>query len=163
MVSGVRRPVILSIPNPAPNHRPIRLLVQRPHVLLILCILCIDVHKKISIPRRRPGRPLTPSEEEIPPGARASRPQPYSLPMLSPLPLSLRPRAHAVAAFAARRVGSSFSIGLRPRLPADAASPLHSNPALPEAFIPFVYPCPSVVRLYFLTRLSTFSPFKRSR
>ena len=36
----------LAIPGmgkPAPDHRPSRLLVQQPLVLLILCILCIDV------------------------------------------------------------------------------------------------------------------------
>ena len=145
MVSGVRRPVILSIPNPAPNHRPIRLLVQRPHVLLVLCILCIDVHKKISIPRRRPGRPLTPSEEEIPPGARASRPQPYSLPTLSPLPLSLRPRARAVAAFAAQLKRSAFH-GLTPTAKCcrGFAALLEFRLARPhsqEVFIPFVNSC----------------------
>ena len=39
-------------PQPAPDHRPSRLLVQQP-LVFILCILCIDVHKKISIPWRR--------------------------------------------------------------------------------------------------------------
>ena len=37
--------VIPGIGKPAPDHRPIRLLVHQALVLLILCILCIDVHK----------------------------------------------------------------------------------------------------------------------
>ena len=44
--------VIPGIRKPAPDHRPSRLLMQQPLVLLILCILCIHVHKK-SIPPRR--------------------------------------------------------------------------------------------------------------
>ncbi len=36
---------ILSIRKPAPDHRPSRLPVQEPLVLLILLILCIHVHK----------------------------------------------------------------------------------------------------------------------
>ena len=39
--------VIPGIRKPAPDHRPSRLLMQQPLVLLILCILCIHVHKKI--------------------------------------------------------------------------------------------------------------------
>ena len=54
---GVRRPVILGSRKPAPDHRRSQLPAQQPLVLFILCILCIDVHKKISIPRRRPGSP----------------------------------------------------------------------------------------------------------
>ncbi len=45
LVSGVRRPAILSICNPAPDHHPRRFLVHEPFVLLILCILCIHVQK----------------------------------------------------------------------------------------------------------------------
>ncbi len=36
--SGVRRSVVLGIRKPGADHRPSRLLVQQPHVLLILCI-----------------------------------------------------------------------------------------------------------------------------
>ena len=54
---GVRRPVILGSRKPAPDHRRSQLSAQQPLVLFILFILCIDVHKKISIPRRRPGSP----------------------------------------------------------------------------------------------------------
>ncbi len=43
--SGVRRSVVLGIRKPGADHRPSRLLVQQPHVLLILCILCIHVKK----------------------------------------------------------------------------------------------------------------------
>ena len=39
--------VIPGIRKPAPDHRPSRLLMQQPLVLLILLILCIHVHKKI--------------------------------------------------------------------------------------------------------------------
>ena len=52
LVLGVWSRVVLGIRKPAPDHRPSRLLVQEPLVLFILCILCIDVHKKIPIPRR---------------------------------------------------------------------------------------------------------------
>ena len=38
---------ILSIRKPAPDHRPSRLPVQKP---LVLCILCIHVHKKYRFP-----------------------------------------------------------------------------------------------------------------
>ncbi len=38
--------VILGIRKPGPDHRPTRLPPQKLHPLLILCILCIDVHKK---------------------------------------------------------------------------------------------------------------------
>ena len=70
--------VILGSRKPAPDHRRSQLPAQQPLVLLILCILCIDVHKKISIPRRRPGSPPPHQGGEIPPGARASRPHPFS-------------------------------------------------------------------------------------
>ena len=70
--------VILGIRKPAPDHRRSQLPAQQPLVLFILCILCIDVHKKISIPRRRPGSPPPHQGGEIPPGARASRPHPFS-------------------------------------------------------------------------------------
>ena len=43
MVLGVWCPVIPGIRNPEPDHHLSRLLVQEPHVLTILCILCIDV------------------------------------------------------------------------------------------------------------------------
>ncbi len=42
-----------NIRKPAPDYRPSRLLVQEPLVLFILCILCIDVDKKISTRRHR--------------------------------------------------------------------------------------------------------------
>ena len=45
--------VILGIRKPAPDHRRSQLPAQQPLVLFILFILCIHVHKKISIPRRR--------------------------------------------------------------------------------------------------------------
>ena len=70
--------VILGSRKPAPDHRRSQLPAQQPLVLFILCILCIDVHKKISIPRRRPGSPPPHQGGEIPPGARASRPHPFS-------------------------------------------------------------------------------------
>ena len=54
LVLGVWSRVVLGIRKPAPDHRPSRLLVQEP---LVLFILCIDVHKKISIPQRRPVPP----------------------------------------------------------------------------------------------------------
>ena len=44
MFLGVRRPVILGIRKPAPDHRSSELGLQQPPVLLILCILCIDVN-----------------------------------------------------------------------------------------------------------------------
>ena len=40
------RLAILSIGKPAPDHRPSRLPVQEPLILLILLILCIHVHQK---------------------------------------------------------------------------------------------------------------------
>ena len=67
--------VILGSRKPAPDHRRSQLPAQQP---LVLFILCIDVHKKISIPRRRPGSPPPHQGGEIPPGARASRPHPFS-------------------------------------------------------------------------------------
>ena len=70
--------VILGSRKPAPDHRRSQLPAQQPLVLFILFILCIDVHKKISIPRRRPGSPPPHQGGEIPPGARASRPHPFS-------------------------------------------------------------------------------------
>ena len=41
---------MLSIRKPAPDHRPSRLPVQEPLVLLILLILCIHVHKNYRFP-----------------------------------------------------------------------------------------------------------------
>jgi len=43
-LSGDGGLAILNIRKTAPDHRPSRLLVQEALVLLILCILCIDVH-----------------------------------------------------------------------------------------------------------------------
>ena len=87
----------LAIPGmgkPAPDHRPSRLLVQQPLVLLILCILCIDViypsllqnSAKGSSIGRGSGKAVRLEtsllirfgvclrEGSCPPGARASRP-----------------------------------------------------------------------------------------
>ena len=47
---------IPGIRKPAPDHRPSRLPVREPFVLVILLILCIDVHKKIDSPAALPLR-----------------------------------------------------------------------------------------------------------
>ena len=55
MVLGVWCLVIPLIGKPAPDHRPIRLLVHQALVLYILCILCIDVNKKYRFPAPVPA------------------------------------------------------------------------------------------------------------
>ena len=68
--------VILGIRKPAPDHRRSQLPAQQPLVLFILCILCIHVHKKISIPRRRSGSIQVGEMSEAVPGlVRAGRPR----------------------------------------------------------------------------------------
>ena len=61
---------------PAPDHRRSQLPAQQPLVLFILCILCIHVHKKISIPRRR-SRLIQVEEmaQAVPSLVRAGRPR----------------------------------------------------------------------------------------
>ena len=73
--------VILGIRKPAPDHRRSQLPAQQPLVLFILCILCIDVHKKNRFPGADPAPPrfcIPLQGGEIPPGARASRPHAFS-------------------------------------------------------------------------------------
>ena len=74
--SGNGQLVILSTRKPAPDRRPSRLLVHKPFVLLILCILCIDVQNNIDSLRR--SRPIRAAEmpEAVPRMVRASRPHP---------------------------------------------------------------------------------------
>ncbi len=48
--SGNNWLAVLSIRKPAPDHRPSRLPAQKPLVLFILCILCIDVHEICRFP-----------------------------------------------------------------------------------------------------------------
>ena len=56
LVSGVWCPVVPGIRKPAPDHRPSRLLVQQPPVLIILSILSIDVKNGKNIDSRRRAR-----------------------------------------------------------------------------------------------------------